>query len=534
MQNGRWEKIERIFNQAVALPELDRDGFVARSCGDDDELRREVESLLRADNDSIDLFEETVVPFIAQLFDGDFARLSQKSDFAQYKLQILLGRGGMGAVFLAQDTLLERPVALKILPQTINRQDSGVRRFQREAKAASSISHQNLAHIYEFGLFEDWYFIAMEYIAGKTLRELLAASEVDLNQAAAIALQIAEALVAAHKAGIAHRDIKPENILVNKDNLVKVLDFGLAKPNDHRRQEFGTSFETMPGMIMGTVAYMSPEQIRGNKVDARTDLWSLGVCLYEMLDGKRPFAGETASDVQASVLLTEPLAPRLADELPLINSILCKALAKAVAERYQSANDFCEDLRELRRQIYDYSQRRESKGLSAGQPENELPEQTAIKCAPEPGASSKFRIGFAAAALLLVLSGAWWWLSRTRRAPPNTTGLREVMRVNENGRAVCAAISADGDRIAYALENSAGQALYVRTIAGGATTQLVAPSPANDFEEIGASFSPDNKFIYYGNRENGRLDGALYRVAINGGASEQLLREIDSPVSTLR
>ncbi|MCA1625910.1 MAG: protein kinase [Acidobacteria bacterium] len=351
----RWEKIERIFNQAVLVPVHERIGFIEQNC-DDTDLRIELISLLNADEQSSEILEQSVFPMVAQLLDDDFSQLLEKSEFASYKLQILLGRGGMGAVFLAVDTRLGRSVALKILPPTIAENSEIVLRFRQEAKAASAISHPNIAHIYEFGIYEGMYFLAMEYVPGKTLRDLLKEKQIDLRGALDIAIQVADALKAAHQEHITHRDIKPENIILTKDGLVKVLDFGLAKLGVERRVSETSSLETTPGTIIGTTAYMSPEQIRGNQIDERTDLWSLGILIYELVTGERPFTGNTRSDIQAAILLQEPLLLPFSEELPDLNRIVHKALAKDVAARYQSAKEIIPELRSFQRQVYDFLQ----------------------------------------------------------------------------------------------------------------------------------------------------------------------------------
>ncbi len=374
MLERRWERIEQLFNEAISVPLNKRVSFVEQVCGADNDLCFEVVSLLEADKQSDEVLEQSVFPLVAQLLDEDFSGLLEKSDFASYKLKKLLGRGGMGAVFLAEDTRLERFVALKILPSTFDNNSETARRFQQEAKAVSVISHQNVAHIYEFGEYEGMCFFAMEYVPGKTLRDSLDEKEIKISDAVEIALQIAHALGAAHAEDITHRDIKPENIMLRQraiatgEVLIKVLDFGLAKLGEKRLREGSSSFETMPGLIMGTTAYMSPEQVRGEAIDERTDLWSLGVVLYEMIDGKRPFKGNTASDVHAAILMKEPSPLALEAELPELSRIVKKALEKDVTVRYQSAREIIHDLRSLQRQVYDYLQTND---------ELKLPEQSA-------------------------------------------------------------------------------------------------------------------------------------------------------------
>ncbi len=265
----------------------------------------------------------------------------------------------MGEVYLAADTKLDRQVALKVLLSEVAGDEDRVRRFVREAKAASALNHPNILTVYEIGETDDGTnYIATELIDGKSLREHIAhGTPLPLNTILKIGAQVAEALSAAHHAGIIHRDIKPENIMVRRDGYLKVLDFGLAKlsetPPETSLTEDPTRLQvkTTPGMIMGTVSYMSPEQMRGKDTDARTDLWSLGVVLYEMFTRVSPFEGETKSDTCANVLTKAP--PPLAQFVPgapaELQRIVLKALAKERDERYQTARDLMNDLKRLRR-----------------------------------------------------------------------------------------------------------------------------------------------------------------------------------------
>ncbi len=229
----------------------------------------------------------------------------------RYEIRSLLGKGRMGEVYLAQDTELERIVALKLLPAGIASDQQRMRRFIQEAKAAATLSHPNIAHIYEIGRADDMSFISMEYVDGETLRQRMTLTRMKLLEVFDIAVQAASALAAAHVAGIAHRDIKPENIMLRRDGYIKVLDFGLAKLTDQQSSDSEAStkalVKTDSGVVMGTTRYMSPEQVRGLVVDARTDIWGLGVVLYEIVAGHAPFEGDTASDVIVSILEREPL-----------------------------------------------------------------------------------------------------------------------------------------------------------------------------------------------------------------------------------
>ncbi|MCB1025146.1 MAG: protein kinase [Acidobacteria bacterium] len=285
--------------------------------------------------------------------------LSDNSTFGRYKVISKIGAGGMGDVFLGEDTKLERKVALKILPEKFSVDAEGLNRFRQEAKAASALNHPNIITVYEIGETDGAHFIATEFIDGKTLRERMDGDRISFDEVLSIVTQTAEALSAAHAAGIVHRDIKPENIMIRPDGYVKILDFGLAKLSENRgftsdgEDATRKLVKTNPGVVMGTVAYMSPEQARGKDIDARSDVFSFGIVLYEILGGKVPFEGETMTDILAAILSNEPapltsLAPHLPKEL---QRIVSKTLKKQPGQRYQSTRDLLIDLKELHNEL---------------------------------------------------------------------------------------------------------------------------------------------------------------------------------------
>jgi len=276
-----------------------------------------------------------------------------------YRIVSLIGAGGMGEVYLAEDTRLGRRVAVKILPEDVNRDNARLQRFEQEARAASALNHPNILTVFEFGDQDGLHFLATEYIEGKTLRDKLNHSRLSISAALSIAEQVAFALSAAHSAGIVHRDLKPENIMVRGDGIVKVLDFGLAKltqDGDGRTDPEAATralVRTDPGAVMGTAAYMSPEQVKGKEADGRTDIWSLGAVLFEMLTGKMPFIGENSNEVIASILKTEPpLVSSLEPSAPHdLEKIVGKTLRKDREERYQNVKDLWLDLKDAKQDI---------------------------------------------------------------------------------------------------------------------------------------------------------------------------------------
>ena len=283
--------------------------------------------------------------------------LATNSLISHYRIVSKIGAGGMGEVYLAQDTKLDRKVALKILPADVAAHPDRMKRFVQEARAASSLNHPNIITIHEIGETASGYFIGTEFIDGETLRERMSRGDVELSDTLDIAVQVASALTAAHGAGIVHRDIKPENIMLRRDGIVKVLDFGLAKlveqtPLD-AEAETRMQVQTQAGVIVGTVAFMSPEQARAQEVDARSDIWSLGCVLYEMLTRQQPFGGDTTTDVLANIIHREPpsILIRCPDAPAELERIITRAVCKNKAERYQTANELLADLKQLQKRL---------------------------------------------------------------------------------------------------------------------------------------------------------------------------------------
>ena len=361
MDAERLKRTEEIYHAALEISPAERESFLDEVCGEDEDVRREIESLLAVNKTLNNIFDTPPESFAAEMF---AERAKQASlvgkEIGHYKIKKLLGRGGMGEVYLAEDKNLNRQVALKFLSIPIFDDKNLLRRFKREAFAASALNHPNILTIYEFNVESEISYLAAEYIKGETLRETLSRVELTLREILDISEQTAFALSAAHKAGIVHRDIKPENIMLREDGIVKILDFGLAKfIKTHEliedlKVQAPKSTLTQPGTIMGTAAYMSPEQVRGRRdIDGRADIWSLGVVIFEMLTGRVPFAGDTVSDLIASILTTD--APHLSELVgdcpPELKRIVEKALAKNIEERYQAIHDFALDLKSFRRSL---------------------------------------------------------------------------------------------------------------------------------------------------------------------------------------
>lgn len=358
MSSDDWPKIKELFETAADLDPSARTRFLDASCGQNGELRREVESLLASLDRSDSFLEEPAANQVASMIVETKDILRPGDSFGHYKVVRRLGIGGMGEVYLAEDAKLDRHVAIKILNEQFGTDDSHLERFVREAKAASSLNHPNILVIHEIGQLDGANYIVSEFVDGRTLRDLIGDPDITLMSILDISIQIAAALDAAHEAGIAHRDIKPENIVVRPDGYVKVLDFGLAKLlkpgafllNDD--QETAVLNPTAQGVIMGTVNYMSPEQAKAEEVDQRTDIFSLGVVIYELLTGTTPFQGNSMTETFANLINAEPRPMERDADVPYeLERIVSKALQKNKADRYQTTKDLLANLKELREKV---------------------------------------------------------------------------------------------------------------------------------------------------------------------------------------
>ena len=367
MNPERWQQISRIFKSAVSLDPEARNAYVAGQCGSDDSLRAEVEKLIESHQQASEedfiggMAAEAAAPLLVVVEDevGPPQRtLNNGQQFGSYVILDALGAGGMGEVYLARDTRLDRTVALKILPPDITADKRRMQRFRQEAKVASSLNQPNILTVFEFGEVGGLTFLATEFVDGETLRDhLRGKKKLKLVEILDINIQVLAALDAAHEASIVHRDIKPENVMIRRrDHVVKVLDFGLAKVTEKKiskgeeESEAVTAFKTAPGIIMGTINYMSPEQAQAAATDQRTDIWSTGVMLYEMVSGKMPFSGVTTSHTIVQILEKDP-SPLTKDVPAELERIVLKAMAKDPDERYQTAKDMLIDLRSLKRKL---------------------------------------------------------------------------------------------------------------------------------------------------------------------------------------
>ena len=359
MKAERWKQVNDLFQSAVERAPAERAAFLDEACRGDESLRREVGSLLTSHERSENFIELPAFEVAPELVTSERTNTLVGKLIGHYRIESLVGVGGMGEVYLARDERLGRKAALKLLPDSLTTDETQLSRFKNEARTASSLNHPNILTVYEIGAEGNRQFIATEFIEGITLRVSIGRGRINPHTALEIAVQVASALAAAHEAGVVHRDIKPENIMLRPDGYVKVLDFGIAKLSEQRLAshdhtvETTAPLQTRPGLVLGTARYMSPEQARGQKVDVRTDIWSLGVVFYEMVGGIPPFRGDTPSDCIASILTAEPppLSGILTDVPLKLESILQKALRKNSDERYHTIKEMLADLRLLKEEL---------------------------------------------------------------------------------------------------------------------------------------------------------------------------------------
>src|SRR6266404_4978707 len=359
MTPARFQTIEEIFRAALDQKPDQVGAFLDKACQGDDVLRRKVEALLASRQRVSSFIETSAIGLATRIIENGQADLLVGQTFGHYKISKRIGAGGMGEVYLATDFTAGRKAALKLLPMRFTGDAERLKRFQQEAHAVVALNHPNILTVYEIGEDHSTHYIASELIEGETLRQRLMRGRMELSEAVDVAIQVASALAAAHEARIVHRDINPGNIMLRPDGYVKVLDFGIAKlaeqeaPATMPKDEALLLVETNLGSILGTVSYISPEQACGVPVDKRTDIWSLGVALYEMVTGHAPFTGDTPREVMTSILDKEPLSltsyiRRIPAEL---RQIIGKALRKDRTERYQSAGEMLQALKNLRHKL---------------------------------------------------------------------------------------------------------------------------------------------------------------------------------------
>ena len=427
MKTERWSEVERLYHAALERKPEERSAFLREKCGEDEGLRREVESLLAYQQESEDFIESPALDVAAKIMArNQRASVISGQMIKHYRVVSRIGAGGMGEVYLAEDTRLERKVALKFLPTHFTQDKRYLKRFEQEARAVAALSHPNVCMIHEVVETDDGrHCIVMEYIDGVTLRERISDGPMTIAEAVEVAKQVATALSAAHAEGIIHRDIKLENIMLRRDGYVKVLDFGLAKLSERESAVVDHDaptkmLHTSPGMVIGTVYYMSPEQARGLSVDRRTDLWSLGVVLYEMIARQQPFTGATPTDVIISIAERTPVPlSQLSAGVPSrLDEIVSKTLAKDPGARYQNADELLSDLKRLGRDLDVPS---DTKGVVRQATDTKPTSPKTITSQVFPFALTPSRV-LLLTALIVLIGIAGWYALHLRRQPSKPLG----------------------------------------------------------------------------------------------------------------
>ena len=469
---------------------------------------------------------------------------------AHYKILRKLGSGGMGVVYEAEDTKLGRRVALKFLPENTRRDPQSLERFLREARAASALNHPGICIIHAIEEHDGRTFIAMELLEGQTLDKLIPLGSLPVPRTIDIGIQLADALDAAHKKGIIHRDIKPANIFVTERSAVKILDFGLAKllPEHHANlagetlDDPETLLLTSPGTAVGTISYMSPEQARGEELDARSDLFSLGGVLYQMATGKQPFPGTTSAVVFDNILHNTPVAPvTLNRNVPAeFERILNKALEKDRDVRYQVAAELRADLKRLQREIDSGKVASVSSSSRVVTSEPAPPPSTSTPQPPRSPSSSSILIAAAGknkfgaslvlgAVFLLFVAAAFGVYSLLPRKKDLPVERMSVENLTNSGHVSLARISPDGKYLLHVLDENGLQSLWLRHIPTGSNTQVVTPAATR---YSGLTFSPDGNYIYFVRREDSEQSiASLYDAPMLGGAPRLLIKDVDSPIA---
>ncbi len=514
MGPDRWRRVEQLYHSALKIPLEQRRAFLKDECQGDDELQKEVVSLLSYESSAAEFIESPAFDVAARLMAEDNADEQTATSAigravaTRFRVLEKIGGGGMGVVYKAEDTKLRRTVALKFLPPELSRDPQALERFQREAYAASALNHPNICTVYDVDEFEGRPFIAMELLEGQTLERRIATNPLPITEMLELSIQISDALDAAHTSGVIHRDIKPSNIFVSPRGQAKVLDFGLAKKMKTRKLPHRTVSNqdtvniseenlTSPGIAIGTVAYMSPEQARGEDLDPRTDLFSFGAVLYEMATGKPPFIGSASAIIFEAILNRTPVPPHsLNPELPdKLVEIISKALEKDRDLRYQVASEMRADLKRLKRDSESGRSLRNALAEVEQGPSYKAP-STEHSGAPAKVDWARWHWARLTAAVCLVLPvlGVVLWFAETRPSARPKLKQRQLTSNSFENPVRSGAISPDGKYLAY----SDTKRIYLKLIETGETLVVPEPDISKDDKvdwEAGPWFPDSTRFL---------------------------------------
>jgi serine/threonine protein kinase len=490
MDAEQYKKVDELLDAVLELEPQNRQAFLDKACGSNLQLRREIESLLATTNKLGDFIETPAMEVAAQSLAEDSDLYFTGKQIAHYKIISLLGSGGMGEVYLAEDLRMHRKLALKLLPAHFTQNTDRIVRFQRESRAVSALNHPNIITIYEIGEDQGIHFIASEFIEGDTLRKKINRGKLSVKEAIDITIQTANALSAAHTTGIVHRDIKPENIMIRRDGYIKVLDFGLVKLTEissEPNNPMQLSSPTQSGAVLGTVNYMSPEQALGQDVDQRTDIFSLGVVLYEMLTGQSPFKGATAASTFDAILNKQPpsLSSTNSQVSMELERIINRALEKDREMRYQTAADFRAVLRRLQKSL--------DSDITAS--------ANTISTASVPTANRSvdqwwktLALGLSVLLLLLALASLFLFLRQPKAAGTLWQNAIATKITDQQGREVFPSLSPDGQSLVYASRLSGNYDIYSKKVSSRKIFNLTEGSAA---QETQPALSPNGKRIAF-------------------------------------
>lgn len=511
MTPERWEKVGEIFNSASELPAAEREEFLNDACGGDNSLRAEVESLLAAGTEAGNFISEPVAgKFVPDLAEHIRA-LSPGNSVGHYRIERAIGSGGMGEVYLAADTKLNRLVALKTLPPSFASDPNFLRRFTNEAQAAANLNHPNVATVYSVEEIDGLPFITMEFVDGQTLDHLTPDEGLDIGKFLEWFDPIADALAHAHEKGVIHRDIKPGNIMISLGGTPKILDFGLAQVERSLTSLEKTDI-TAPGQIIGTPSYMSPEQAEGSNVDQRSDIFSFGTVMYEALTGKRPFRGASQGLIVRSVIDSEPEpVSRLKPGVPsVLAKMVSKCLRKLPGSRFQT-------MREVR-SILKEAKAASDAGVSM--------DSFARRFYRE--ATSPSKLWWAAASVLVIFLGfaSWYFFSASADQPPFSFDKITMRQLSQSNNIAFAAIAPDGRSIVYVTyEDTGDRALWLRRVSDSNAIQIVPPQPVLYWDC--PTFSNDGEYIYFITAGRSATHGTMYRVPSLGGQPRKLIEKVN-------